>query len=86
MGTGTAVGVDDAITAPVIPSIFLRMEDFDTLQVLHSAVQCSASAVQCSVVQCSVVQLGISCNTSNYPIMYFAMYHYRTTELSVISN
>ena len=57
MGTGTAVGVDDAITAPVIPSIFLRMEDFDTLQVLHSAVlvQCSASAVQCSAsaVQCS---------------------------------
>ena len=33
MGTSTLDGVDDEITTPVIPSIFVRMEDFDTLQV-----------------------------------------------------
>lgn len=33
MGTSTLDGVDDEISTPVIPSIFVRMEDFDTLQV-----------------------------------------------------
>ena len=33
MGTSSLDGVDDEISTPVIPSIFVRMEDFDTLQV-----------------------------------------------------
>jgi hypothetical protein len=36
MGTSTLDGVDDEISTPVIPSIFVRMEDFDTLQVKHN--------------------------------------------------
>jgi hypothetical protein len=33
MGTSSLDGTDDEISTPVIPSIFVRMEDFDTLQV-----------------------------------------------------